>query len=238
MSIAFRSFAGILVTVLAAFSGTPKIDFEKTIIECGTIVDGTKDKLHASFAFKNTGDGPLRIMTVRPSCLCTIVKFDTLVMPGKTSVIEATVNISTYHSGSISKPVTVTSDASNLPTIQLAIKATIQPVIDVSEQFVDLYISKAGMAHSIFLSCAKKDLRVTDVIFNQNKTQDALWKDQISLPIKSSLTPLDSIRGDGYRVFKLDLIVPAAPEELKGVLSLKTNDPAKPELTLQCVINK
>jgi hypothetical protein len=34
------------------------------------------------------------------------------------------------------------------------------------------------------------------------------------------------------------MTVPSAPEELRGVLAVKTNHPDKQELTLQCVINK
>lgn len=236
-----RACSAIAIIVSCAFSilaGSPKIKFEKTVFECGTVIEGGKDKLQASFILKNTGDAPLKLESVRPSCGCTVVKFDTLVMPGKTSKIEATVDLANYHSGSISKPVTVTSNASNTPIVHLAINATIQPVIDVSEQFVNFDISKAGTTHPIFLSSAKKDLKVTKIDFNQNKKQDALWKEQIPVSIKFKWTPLDSTRADGYRVFKLDLTVPPATEELRGTLAIATNHPDKQELTAQCVIIK
>jgi hypothetical protein len=237
----FRIYSTIAIIVSCAFSilaGSPKIEFDKTAFECGTIIDGSKDKLQALFIVKNIGDAPLKIESVRPGCGCTVVKFDTLVMPGKTSKIEATVNLANYHTGSISKPVTVTSNATNTPTVQLAINATIQPVIDVSEQFVNFDIAKAGTTHAIFLSSAKKDLKISKVVFRQNKNQNEIWKEQIPISIKYSLSALDSVRADGYRVFKLDLTVPPVTEELRGVLAITTNHPDKQEITLQCVINR
>jgi hypothetical protein len=222
----------------ACLAGSAKIEFDKTTFDCGTVVDGSKEKLYASFIATNIGNAPLKIENVRPSCYCTVVNFDTLVMPGKSSKIEAVVTITSYHSGSISKPITVTSNAVNTPVKQLVIKANIQPVIDVSEQLLNLDGSKPGTVHVIFLSSAKKDLRIESVDFNRNKKEGALWKEQIPLSIKYSWTPLDSIRSDGYRVFKLHLIVPAAPEELRGVLAIQTNHPDKQELIVQCIINK
>jgi Protein of unknown function (DUF1573) len=238
MDYAFRPFICMCAIISFCCAGSPKIEFDKTTFDCGTIVDGSKEKLYASFIAKNTGNAPLRIENVRPSCHCTVVNFDTLVMPGKSSKIEAVVTITSYHSGSISKPITVTSNAINAPVKQLVIKANIQPVIDVSEQLLNLDATKPGLVHSIFLSSAKRDLKVMNVDFNRNKENGALWKEQIPLSIKYSWMPLDSIRSDGYRVFKLNLVVPAAPEELRGVLAVQTNHPDKQELIVQCIINK
>jgi hypothetical protein len=175
---------------------------------------------------------------VRPSCHCTIVNFDTLVMPGKTSVISAAVGLSEYHSGTISKPVTVTSDAVNIPVKQLEIHATIFPVIDVSERFVDLYGSKPGTVHSIVLSCRKKDLKVTGVEFRQNAGQESPWKEQVPMSINFSWVPLDSVLATGYRAFRLNLVTPSVSDEFRGVLVIRTNHPAKQEVIVQCILNK
>jgi len=218
--------------------GSPKIDFNKTVIDCGTIVDGSREKINAQFTVKNIGDAPLKIASVRPSCLCTIVKFDTLIMPGKTSILAAVVDITEYHSGPISKPVTVSSNAVNNPVVQLAIKANILPVIDVSEKFIDFYASQAGSIHTILISSTKKDLAIIAIDFVQNKKPDAKWQEQVPVSIKFSAKPEEKIRANGNRVLKLEMITPFSTEELRGVLHIKTNHPNKPDLIVQCVINK
>jgi hypothetical protein len=55
----------------------------------GKIAEG--QKLEVSFRFKNTGDHPLVIQRVQPSCGCTIAEQPTApVLPGEEGVIKAT----------------------------------------------------------------------------------------------------------------------------------------------------
>ncbi len=228
----------VLGLVALVFAKSPTIEFNKTVCECGTIVDGTKDKLYATFTFKNTGDSTLRLLKVKPGCLCTAVDFDSVILPGKSSRIDATVDLSTYHSGTINKPITVTSNATNTPRVVLVVRATIQSIIAVSQYFIIMDASKPGTNQTIFLSTLKRDLSVSSVTFYQNMTNNTQWEKAIPISISFAWQPLDSIRSDGYRVFRLTLTTPDTPEPLRGKLQVKTNHPDKPELWLQCIINK
>ena len=96
-----RFSAMILLSALAVFA-SPKIVIEKTSFQCGSVVEGKTEKLKAQFIVKNSGDAVLKI-NARPGCGCTVVKYDSIIAPGKTSVIESEVNIKGYHSGPITK---------------------------------------------------------------------------------------------------------------------------------------
>jgi hypothetical protein len=140
-----RTYVAIAIIVSYAFSvfaGSPKIEFNKTNFDCGQVLEGKQDKLQASFSVKNTGDATLVLSSVRPGCGCTVVKYDSLIQPGKSSAITATVNIANYPAGAISKSITVTSNAANTPTQKLTIGAVVVPVIVASEQLVTLDASK------------------------------------------------------------------------------------------------
>ena len=101
----------------------PVISFEKTVHDFGEIIQG--DNGDCEFVFKNTGKEPLIITNVRSSCGCTVPqKPEEPIMPGKKSSIK--VHYDTNRIGTISKTVTVTSNATE-PEIHLQLKGNVSP---------------------------------------------------------------------------------------------------------------
>ncbi len=102
--------------------GEPKIEFEKTEHDYGTIEqngNGTTE-----FVFKNTGDAPLILSNVRSSCGCTVPKWPKdPIAPGESASIN--VKYDTRRTGSFSKTITVYSNAGTSP-ILLRIKGTVK----------------------------------------------------------------------------------------------------------------
>ena len=75
----------ICISLYAQEKG-PQISFETSLIDYGTIENGSEGK--RSFNFKNTGDQELIIKNVRSSCGCTIPKKpDAPIIPGEKSEI-------------------------------------------------------------------------------------------------------------------------------------------------------
>src|SRR5512133_3288126 len=159
------------ISVVAAFAG-PKIEFDTKTFNCGVAIEGVTEKIQAAFVIKNTGDSALRLVTVKPGCGCTVVKFDSIIEPGKSTKIEAEVNIKGYHSGPLSKGITVVSNADKAP-VRLNIEATIQAAIDLSENY--LRFDSAGVKSKVLtLTSLKKDLKISSIVFNvDNVTADA-----------------------------------------------------------------
>ena len=100
---------------------TAKIEFETTVIDYGTIEKGA-DGVRV-FKFKNTGNAPLVVTSVKSSCGCTVPKKpEAPVMPGETGEIE--VKYDTKRVNPIRKTITVTSNAET-PTVALKIKGNV-----------------------------------------------------------------------------------------------------------------
>jgi hypothetical protein len=232
-----RIVPALVLTAISLLSAAPKIEADKTTFDCSAVTEGKSDKINASFTIKNTGDSTLKIDNVRPGCGCTVVKFDTIVPAGKSSVILSTVNIANFHSGPLSKYITVLSNASNKPSLQLTITATINPIIEISEQYVTLM---AGKSHALYVSCAKKDLHITSVELTLPPSSSAIssWQSNAPMPIPFKWTALDSVRKDGFRVYELELTAPAVTDRVSGQLMMRTDHQDKRELSSQATIEK
>ncbi|MFT6147565.1 MAG: hypothetical protein ACJAUH_000242 [Saprospiraceae bacterium] len=107
-------FAIIVLVAFAATSmfaqqnkKTPKMDFEQTTVDYGTIQQNS-DPLR-TFSFKNTGNTPLIITGARGSCGCTVPSYPKKpIAPGETAVIE--VRYDTKRVGPFRKSVRITTN--------------------------------------------------------------------------------------------------------------------------------
>ncbi len=99
----------------------PIIKFEKTVHDYGTINKNANGD--CDFKFKNTGNEPLILSDVIPSCGCTIPDWPkSPIMPGKTAVIK--IKFDTNRTGSFSKTISVISNATE-DRITLTVKGNI-----------------------------------------------------------------------------------------------------------------
>jgi len=232
----------LMVSVVAAslFAG-PKIEFDTKTFQCGEVLAGKVDKINAVFVVKNIGNATLKLTGVRPGCGCTVVKYDSLIEPGKTAKIEATVNIGNTSAGQkIAKYITVTSNADNEPSVRIGIEANVIAIIEVSETLLNLNSSDSAKLKTITLASRKKDLKVTAVVFNLPVTPDVQeWQKDFPIPIKYTWIATDSMRADKYYVFKLGLYAPLLDRVIsRGETVITTNHPDKPEVRVPTDIGK
>lgn len=232
-----NSFFSIAVLTAALFA-EPRIEFDRHAFSCGTVIEGKDEILKANFIVTNNGDEILKITRVRPGCGCTVVKFDSLIAPGKSSKIESSVNIKGYRSGPISKLITVTSNAKNEPIARLTIEAKIEGAIEISQTHVTFNGKETEVPHTIFIFSRKKDLKITDASFVQNNDEIPEWQARTPLPLKCTWTPTDSVRPDGYRVFKATIFAPSLNQSVSGEITITTNHPEQREIKLIASILK
>ena len=115
-------FIGLISFSINAQEKSAKIEFKTDVIDYGTIEKGA-DGVRV-FEFTNTGDAPLIITKVKSSCGCTIPsKPEEPILPGETG--EISVKYDTNRVMPIRKTITVTSNASDKPTIALKIKGLV-----------------------------------------------------------------------------------------------------------------
>ena len=100
----------------------PQISFETTLIDYGTIENGSNGM--KTFGFENIGDQDLIIKNVQSSCGCTIPKKpDGPIAPGEKN--EIVVQYDTKRQGPFRKTITVTTNDQKNPITALKIKGTV-----------------------------------------------------------------------------------------------------------------
>ena len=122
-----------LVTVFAG-SAHAALTWETTTADLHpTLTDKTAV---AHFKYKNTGDKPVKITSVHPSCGCTTAALaKDVVGPNESGEITATFNIG-GRVGVQNKTITVTTDAdASQPTI-LKLTATIPRLLEIQPMFI------------------------------------------------------------------------------------------------------
>ncbi len=109
----------------------PKIEILPETKEAGTVAKG--QVIDTTFLVKNTGGSDLIISDARPGCGCTVASFDKLIKPGAEGKIVTSVDTKSF-SGPISKSLLVLSNDPERPQINLFVKATVRPFVDVLPQ--------------------------------------------------------------------------------------------------------
>ena len=106
----------------------PKMTVPQHVKDFGIVPQGKI--LEANFQIVNEGTDTLEIKAVRPTCGCTVAKFDKTVAPGKAGMVRAKVDTSEFK-GPIAKSILVMTNDPETPTVRLVVKAEVQPYLEV-----------------------------------------------------------------------------------------------------------
>ena len=98
----------------------PTIEFEK---ETFIVKPINSDTLQVRFIVKNTGTQNLEIYSVKPSCGCTVVDFNSVIEPGKQDIIWVKI---ANPNPPFSKSVLVNSNDAKRPDVILYVKSEIE----------------------------------------------------------------------------------------------------------------
>jgi hypothetical protein len=113
----------------AAGGARPKLEIRETTKDGGTVEEGTFCQF--KFTVANRGQADLLIDQVKPSCGCTVPKWDRVVKPGAEASIGAEVNTE-YLRGAITKHLTVFSNDPDRPAVELTLTAHVNPLVRIS----------------------------------------------------------------------------------------------------------
>ena len=120
-SVSFMSFTVLEKTNASFVYNIAKVNWIKESHDFGEIAQGKP--VSVEFAFTNTGDEPLLIADVVPSCGCTASAYSKeIIAPGKSSTIKITYNASMI--GAFAKTITVNFQDAGLKKV-LNIKGTV-----------------------------------------------------------------------------------------------------------------
>lgn len=225
-----KTLSALLLTAgAAAVFAAPELKVDNLTYNGGNVAEGST--LKAQFKLTNTGDEPLRITSVRPTCGCTVVSYDSVIAPGKSGFLRPEVNLKNVRPAPVTKTVAVTTNAANTPSLTLTIEATVVAPIELSESYLNL---ENAPKLTLTLSSAKKDLKVSDVVFKPQGEQNVPgWVANTPIKVKHSFAPTDSSRGDGLKIYKLTINAPnTGNETVLGTFEITTNHPNKKDISI------
>ncbi len=143
----------------------PKAVIVEATFDAGTIAKG--EQVVHDFLIKNEGQATLEIQRVEPGCGCTVAQFDKSVAPGQTGKVHAVVETTTFN-GPISKGISVYTNDTDNPRIQLTIQAKVEPYIQVKPGYARYLTvqgeAKAGVIIQSIWAPDASDFAVTDVV--------------------------------------------------------------------------
>lgn len=108
---------------LAAAEGGPSAVVAEPMIDAGTVPVG--QPIEAEFVIENQGDAPLEILSVQPTCGCTVAEYDETIEPGGTGTVRAVVD-TTSEAGPNAKAISVRTNDPDTPRIQLTIESNVK----------------------------------------------------------------------------------------------------------------
>jgi hypothetical protein len=143
----------------------PKAVVVEATFDAGTVAKG--EQVVHDFLIKNEGQATLEIQRVEPGCGCTVAQFDKSVAPGQTGKVHAVVETTTFN-GPISKGISVYTNDTDNPRIQLTIQAKIEPYIQVKPGYARYLTvqgeAKAGVIVQSLWAPDGSDFAVEDVV--------------------------------------------------------------------------
>ena len=195
--------------------GSPKMVLKEQLVDFKDVIEG-KDITH-SFEVHNQGDENLKIEQVKPDCSCSIVQFDRLIPPNKQGKITVKVDTKGFD-GNQRWGIRVLTNDPKWPEAVLDLRANIKPIITLSGKAV--------------LFTGRNDVAVTKAVEIGAGVERLLTitPGQFTLPGKV-IWSIEEIEKE--KTFRITLkSIPGTSENYRGFLTLKTNFPEKPELTI------
>jgi hypothetical protein len=196
----------------------PRCSVKEARFDAGRVAKG--EPLTHDFVLENLGGAALEI-TAKPSCGCTVTKYDSTIRPGETGKISATLTTSAL-GGPVQKFITVTTNDPQMPSFQLTLAADVRAALNVeppgSQSFGLVFRGQSPEKEFTITSEDGAPFEVTSV-----QSEDPALKfelgptpDKKSLRFKVTL-PADHPAGPISGRFTLGTTHPKAPSVTVGV---------------------
>jgi len=209
----------ICLTQAAAAIAAPQIAVDRPIYDFGSISQGAK--VEHTFVIRNKGDAALTIKSVRPSCGCTAATTSaSVIAPGKTGEIKASFNSANY-SGAVNKTVTVDSNDAKAPSSILNLKGTVIENIQITPKQLNL--------GQVKIDATKK---ATVTVSNRGSKPLNLTTVKSTLPQIAATADKKLLKPGESGTLQVSITPRKGDRLLSGYLSIMTDNPAKPEITV------
>ena len=121
--------AAVAVAEAGTSGPRPMIEVSETLKDGGVVEEGTV--VPFQFVVANGGQADLELTQVKPSCGCTVAKWDRVIKPGAQGTIDAQMHTD-YFRNAVTKHMTIFSNDPARPQIELTITAHVLPLVKIS----------------------------------------------------------------------------------------------------------
>jgi hypothetical protein len=210
--------------ILTACLGTlaaasPEVAVDRPVFDFGTIPQGKK--VEHTFILKNKGSTSLTIKNTRTSCGCTVASVSSsVIQPGKSAEIKASFDSSNFF-GNITKTISVETNDPKNTVYTLTLKGTVVEEIVVTPRQVNLGTLRVGIAKEMAIS-----------IENRGSKQIQLTEVKSSLSQVVVKTAKNVVNPGSTGTIMLNATPRNEDRMLSGYLTIKTNSPNKPLITI------
>ncbi|MDQ6892571.1 MAG: DUF1573 domain-containing protein [Acidobacteriota bacterium] len=215
--------AGTDATKARAAVAAPKIEVLPETKDAGIVAKG--QVIETTFVVKNNGGSDLVISDARPGCGCTVASFDKVIKPGAEGKVVTSVDTKSF-SGPISKSVLLVSNDPERGQINLFVKATVKPFVDILPQ------------PYVRIAVVKGDSDTRDVILlSEEKTFKPTVAESSQPYVKAEIAPAnekDKVPGHPGEQYRVRITVtPDAPEGLLNApVRIATGVPQQPTIEI------
>ena len=197
----------------------PMIQFQSTTYNFGKVSAG--GPVRCEFIFTNTGDATLEITAVSPGCHCTTAgNWSHQVEPGKTGIIPLQLDTAFFGGQTVTRAVTVTSNAKNQPSATLQLTGTVWKPIELSPASANFNVVADAPSNPPVV------VRVT------NNLEEPITLSEPECNNRSFATELKTI--EPGKVFELLVRAVSLPNQglAQGVITMKTSSTNVPTITV------
>ncbi len=196
----------------------PAIGFDRTHAALGRISPGQPQRV--VFKVSNSGDAPLQISEVNPSCGCTTTLAGSLLLkPGEGSEIEALLDPQGMK-GMIHKSLAVRSNDPRTPTVLLTLEAEVVPEVVASPE--ELFIS----------GVPRRGLQTASVRFTETGGEGLRILEASSPAAFLTLTPRQEAGAAVLEVVVEGSRLPPAGRSGQEIVTVRTSSARMPTLTV------
>ncbi len=207
----------LLITWVTAAMAAPEMAVDQPAFDFGSIYQGKKAE-HI-FTIRNSGDSPLVIKSVRPSCGCTAASITTSVIPpGKAGGIKSSFD-STNFTGAVKKTIEVNTNDFRSPTSTLTLQGMVIEEILINPKQLSLgkvKVNETARASLVVTNKGNKPLKLTSVRSPLPQIMAVVDKKLLN-PGESAKISVTIRPGSGDRL-------------LSGYLAISTDNPDKAEI--------
>jgi hypothetical protein len=208
--------------------GEGRLVFINDTLSAGELLD--TEIGHVEYEFRNVGNGPLTISSLKPSCGCTVPELTkTVYERNETGTIRVDFDPKGKR-GNVVQSVRVFTDSKHTPMINLNLRALVKPVVVLEPNAVVNFMSiEKGMG-------SVQDIRVMGR-FSEFEVTRATSDDPLNFEIE--VIPGGEVEIDGETLYeqtvRVKLKESASPGQLRTEISIRTNEERKPIFSMAAV---